>query len=314
MIRNLFITLALFIVSTVGNSQQVNYKVLSNDSEIDPFVIVNLDLFQLDMGVNNLDGTSFNVGLWGIVEPVDRIGVDYSFKRSWLTLGQIGFNDYPSNTDVSLGGYFVFSKGTKERNKKVTLDMKYGGTTYSTNYKGERVSTRTETETYIMVPSSVYRQTGVRGGYYHKSGAFGMSDFEELPEDFEYAKISSNGFYGGVFLRRVINIFIDTDKYGVCFNSAGNDFYLDALLLPGQEFTNLQPTNPTNVDISSTVAEALGEGNIGFRFGYKIYQMEKKAKTGKHFGLSGMFEVGKLPYQGWFVNGGIGLTLVKFTK
>lgn len=192
--------------------------------------------------------------------------------------------------------------------------MKYGGDTYTTNYKGEGVRSRVQIETYIMVPSQVYRQFGVRGGYYHKSGPYNFDAFDEFPFDFDYAKISTNGLYAGLFLRKMINIFIDTEEYGVCFNSAGSDLYFDVMLLPGQSFTNLEPLDAGSVDISDDVKGALDEGTLGFRLGYKIYQMEKKTKTGKKFGMSGMFEAGRTPYQGWFVNAGIGITLAKFTK
>ena len=55
--------------------------------------------------------------------------------------------------------------------------------------------------------------------------------------------------------------------------------------------------------------EAIGSLPLGFRIGYSGFQIEKKQWTDKRFGMSYNFETGYRPYIGWYVSGGIGLTL-----
>lgn len=57
------------------HAQNVNDRVQRDFAEIDPLVILNFELLQIDMGIRNLDGASFNSGVWGIVEPVRGVGV-----------------------------------------------------------------------------------------------------------------------------------------------------------------------------------------------------------------------------------------------
>ena len=99
----LIILLALPLLS-IG--QQINYSVKVDDPKSYPWLSINTDLIQLELIQNSIDAWSFNFGVWGYVEPINKFGATYNIKKSWLALGRLGNSDYPGNTDLQLGGYF----------------------------------------------------------------------------------------------------------------------------------------------------------------------------------------------------------------
>ena len=80
-------------------------------------------------------------------------------------------------------------------------------------------------------------------------------------------------------------------------------------MLMNQMITFRDPATGENV--SPQVKNSLGSFPLGFRLGWYRYQVEKRSRTGKRFGMSNSFEVGFKPYQGFFFNGSMGITLVK---
>jgi hypothetical protein len=270
---------------------------------------LNTDLFQLDVPVLRIDSYSANVGVWGYYEPVkNKIGVDYMFRKSLFAFGGLGIENFPGNLETELGGYYQLRDFTKVKKTKITLKTEYKGTTYSRNVSGDHVYTRNETVTYIMVPSEQRKYTMLRGGAYFKR--VGMTtDFIE-DEGFagpEVIAYSSAGIYAGINFRTITSMFIDAEGYGVNFNSIGKDVYLDVMILPINTFEDTE----TRESATETIKEAQSALPIGFRLGYKLFQTDKRAKTGKIFGVCGTAELSYKPYLGVCVGAGVGLTLVK---
>lgn len=302
----------------VGKAQQVNYTVEADDPAKDPVVILNLELMSVDINSRSLDAMALTWGAWGIVEPVPRIGINFKYNRNMVSFGRINFSDYRPGQELNLGGYFVFGKNLKTKPTKVTLDVEQGATTYSTNAAGDRVANREEIETFIMVPAQRYRQYGVRGGLFRKSNAYNVRDafdIEDLEFPYEYTELTSTGVYAGLFVRRSSNVFINTNTHGRQFNSAMSDIYLDVLLVPRNRITHLDvEEGEDTVDITDDLKEVQSFASLGFRLGYNLYQFEKRTLTGKKFGMATSMEVGYNPYMGWFMNGGLSITLVKTTR
>lgn len=290
-------------------SQQINYEVLSNEPPESPRFSLNTDLFQLDVPVLRIDSYSANVGIWGYYEPVkNEIGVDYLFRKSLFAFGGLGIENFPGNLETELGGYYQFRDFTKIKQTKISLKTEYKGTTYSRNVSGDHVYTRNETETYIMVPSKKRKYMMFRGGAYFKR--LGMtSDFIDDPAFVgpNVVAYSSAGIYAGINFRTITSMFIDAEGFGVCFNSIGKDAYFDLLILPVNTFQDSE-TRESATESIKTVQGALP---IGFRLGYKLFQADKRAKTGKIFGVCGTAEVSYKPYLGISIGAGVGLTLVK---
>lgn len=149
----------------------------------------------------------------------------------------------------------------------------------------------------------------VRGGFYKKS--LGNS-LDYLQDDYstypipEWVKYRTMGLYAGFAGRTFTSVFANVTGYGNVFTSIGTDLYFDVLFLPVNTFIDLQKNN-----VTETVKKYANSGPLGFRVGYKLYQIDPREKTDKMFGLSGNFETGVRPHTGFFMSAGIGLTLIK---
>lgn len=298
------------LCAIMSSAQKIEYKVLSNDPPEAPRVSINLDVFQLDLMQRSLEGWSMNVGTWGHFEAVPgRVGVQYLYRKSWFAFGRLGEKNFKPNTDLELGGYFNFQNRLKNKPTKVVLKKEYSGSTYSTNYKGETTREYTETTTYMTLPSNQRKIKALRGGICSKTHGNSMrylGDAYNLSNNPEYVKFNSFGFYAGINARTITSIFVDTKQFGVQFNSIGRDVYLDLLVIPSNKFHDLNGN-----EITKTIKQYTSSGPLGFRLGYKMFQIDKRVKTGKMFGMSATFEAGVRPYTGIFMNAGIGLTLFK---
>jgi hypothetical protein len=307
--KKVIFLLCLLISAGSIAAQQVKYKLI-HDNPPTPRLNINLEYFNIDVGVNNLDGMSFNIGSFGYFEPTPGIGLQYNFKKSIFTFGKLGNEGLPGNLDLSAGGYLFFQNKVVKKPTKVVLKNEYKGTTYSTNWKGEMVKTTHEEVTFMTIPAQRRIMRGLRAGYYMKRGPFG-GDFEgDVPFSTSTPLgLTSIGVYAGVTMRSIKNVFIDTPDYGVQFNSIGDDFVLDLLIVPVNIFRD--PNNETAPNVSEAVRESLGSNPFGLRIGWYRSQIEKKAVTGKKFGMAAGFEAGFKPYQGLFFNGSLGITIIK---
>jgi hypothetical protein len=298
-LKILFIFLAISMAAT---AQQVKYTTTHDTPEKLPKVSVNLDYAQIDF-MRMLDASSFNVGLYGYVNILEnRLNIDYLLRKSWLTMGRLGNQDLPGNFDLNLGGSFYFSSRKKQKQIKVVLDAKH--------YNG--YNTTTTVTTFIMAPGHVQISLGLRGGLYYKSNPYVYSD-DEITSLTDYSgKMTQAGLYLGIVRRASKNLILKTENYGRSFNSLAGEFYVDALILPVAKFKEYEQIPGTEpIDLTSTVKTAIDESPVGFRIGYRAYQIAPKSETGKKFGMSYTFEAGVKPYLGWFMNAGLGITIVK---
>lgn len=298
-------------------SQNVDYKV-EYDNPQEPKLLLNLSLIDIDMnsGIKNIrtDNISINAGIWGYYKIFDQLEAEIDLKKSYLTAGRIGFKDYPGNFETSLGANLFF-KSTTKINPKTRVVLKS-----ETNRDYGRNQDVTTT-TFITIPAKRKVSLALRGGLYQKYGPFNYGDYAEddnvLIPPFEETSISSLGIYAGLLRRSITNIAIRDDKYGKSINSGGTDLIFDVLFVPVNTWKSLRDAVAAEEgeNVTQQVKDFDGPGGsnspIGFRLGYKTFQVEKKKVTGKKFGISGTFYIGYKPYQGWFVQGGFGITIVK---
>lgn len=308
--KRIIITL-LIIFPLIIYAQKVDYKVVLDDPYKHPQLSVNLEFLNIDMAFRNVEAVSMNSALWGYYEPVyGKIGINYLARKSILSLARLGNKNYPGVFEADLGSYLIFSNSTKTKNTKIILKS-----STSTNYKGDRITTTT----FIMVPALVKSMNGARGGIYHKSSPLILEANSSFAKDVKIdmeASISSQAVYAGFFTRKIRNIVIDTEQYGTCFNSLGNEIYLDAMFFISNKFqtvenSNSRPPIKGGINISDTVKNNSKQGIFGIRMGYKKYQIAPKSEIGKRFGMSATFEMGYRPYHGIFMNAGIGITIGK---
>ena len=307
------------LISLNTFSQKVDYTVIK-DEPVEPKLLLNLSLVDIDLnsGIQNIrtDNISINAGLWGYYKVINQLEAELDLKKSYLTAGRIGFKEYPGNFELSLGGNFFFSSVDKI-NPKTRVVLK--SDTRRDYSEGKDYTTTT----YIDIPAKKRVKMGLRGGLYYKRGPFNYGNYSEDPDNntitlggVEETSISSFGIYAGIMRRSLRNIVITDKKYGKSKNSGGTDLILDVLFVPVNTFRDLRADIPDSErNVTQEVKDFDGPGGsnspLGFRIGYKVYPVEQKKITGKKFGISGTFYMGYKPFQGWFVQGGFGVNIVK---
>jgi hypothetical protein len=285
-------------------AQSIKYETIKDDPSVAPWLSVNVDLFDMEMPFSSLDAAienmSFNLGVWGHVEvPKLPVGIDYSFRKSWFVVGALFKENMPGHTEMQLGAHFFLRDNTKTKPLKVSLKV-----TSNETSRG-----RSTTETYITVNGKLRSQLGLRGGLMYKASGLTISEDEPTPSNIELTKYTSTGLYAGLLNRRTTNLVVDTDRYGLASKtSKATNIYLDALISFSNRFEDI---GNNNADVSTEIKDFLGSFPIGARIGYQVYQVEKRAVTGKMFGLSARGEAGYRPYYGPYIAGTVGLTIIK---
>jgi hypothetical protein len=171
----------------------------------------------------------------------------------------------------------------------------------------------------VYKDKSFEKYMGVRGGLYTKNTAFNLGEEEVFDKiNLDDASMKNTGLYAGLISRRLSNLVVEAEGYGKRFHSLGFDIYADALVQFSNKFTLRETpslifnTGYTNgQDITSDVKKVFGTNTMGFRIGINGFQIAPKDVTGKKFGMCYNFEAGIMPYVGYYLKGGIGLTLFK---
>ncbi len=289
----------LLLPTFVWSQNQINYEIERDAPDEIPWISMNLDLFSLDIPVNNFNSTSFYLGLWGYVKPIEKLplSIDYSLKRSYLVVGALGDKEYPKSWMAGLGGRFNLIDRTKTKKANVVLKSE------KVYFEGNE-GTKT---TSVSVLASRRRVTAVRGGLYLRRRGFNSDEIEAL--DFT-SKMNTTGVYGGIMLTTFRNVFIKTDQYGTSGNSKGIDVYADAIFA-GNKFTRVSDGS----DVTDFTKTRLDKRTpVGLRVGFQTYEIEEKLYTDKMLGINYNLEFGILPYEGLYVQGGITMTLLKLKK
>lgn len=294
----------LLLISGVAQAQTVNYKVTTNDPSNPAKVIVNLELLHMELPLHSLaaiNDMSFNLGGFGTVDPISRIGADFGFRKSVFTLGQIAQDTFPKRTEWWVGAHLFLTDKTKTKTLPVGLE-----TDVQDDYGS---GTRTTTTTYINVPGDVRKLMGVRGGIFRRSTPRSLDEDLADVMPFTYTRQNATGVYVGLVRRRLMNLVVDTDEYGlVSTASHGDDVYLDLMIVAANNFIN--PSTDENV--SDAAKDLIGKGfPLGGRLGMSLFQIAPRAQTGRHFGLAGNFELGYVPYAGFYLGSSLAMTIIK---
>jgi hypothetical protein len=226
MFRKLLITALVLSAWLPAVAQDnINYKIVHDrPRDVNNFVMA-LDVMQMDFAFNNIEGISFNLGVWGYADYHKTIGIDYAIRYGWMSLGRLGNADARRHTQVEVGAYLPLIKRDVKRNFNVTLK--------STVTRGDKYETTTTQ--YIVVPGTQYRGVGVRGGILHYGGV--LTRPRELTEsgNDNYAVY---GLYAGLFRSKTDNLRISTDKFGIRGYTHNVRLYIDATLTPISTFKN----------------------------------------------------------------------------
>lgn len=305
----LFLNLCLFLSLRGQNS--IDYKITYDNPDFQPFLNVNLSYLDVDVPFSNIDAINFNASLWGFFEPVKGIGADFRLRRSYLSFAQIGYKSPPSFANYELGGYFRFGGSLEKRPTGLVLDVDWDAD--GDLYNDERVFQMKSMEIQALKK----RDYLVRAGFYHLSSPLSVEDLKDANDQDLFADglgaASLNGIYAGLAIRSFSNVFIETERFGDQFNSLGRTFYVDAIFASTSLSDPYENASVLAFD-EDAAKEAIGSLPLGFRIGLNSYQIEKKARTGKKFGMSVQYEAGYRPYVGWYLSAGLGLTIIKWNK
>lgn len=263
----------------------INYKIVHDrPRDVNNFVMA-LDLAQLDFGFKNIDGMSFNIGLWGYANYKQTLCADYIFRMGWFTAGRLGDKDARRHTQFEAG----ISLGLLQREVQKVFNVTLKS---STSRQGNYDVTTTQ---YIQVPGLQHRVAGVRAGLMHYGGP--LSEPEDT--DLGLVNYSVYGVYAGLFRTRTDNLRISTDKFGIRGYAHNVRVYLDATFVPISTFKNPDP--------------AYYNLPIGVRLGAWILPTlpRKEAKGIYNKGLSWQMEIGMRRFDGFYMQGTVAVPLAR---
>lgn len=273
-------------ISTISFGQSVNYKILKDQPEDVANYWVNFELMQLELAYKNMSGASLGFGLNSVVNFKNKLGAEFTFRRSYFTL-----LDNTPRTQFELGAYYHLISRTRSRNQKVVLSSK-------TVRSGGKEFTETK---FIKVPSTILKSLGVRAGF-----AYNSIPFEAEVEDHGFEgkyKIRTGGIYAGILNTKQMNLMIDTDNFGKCGHGFVRRYYLDVLFNPIRSLTDIQ------TDVKDEVNKI---GMLGFRGGVEFLLPEPRKVHGN--ALYTKVELGMRPQEGFYMMCSFGLSYKRKVK
>ncbi|MCA0427139.1 MAG: hypothetical protein LCH37_06855 [Bacteroidetes bacterium] len=308
--KNQLLMLSALCCSVLANAQQVSYKLLGNNpQDYHPKLSVNLNIAGIETSSNSVEATNFYASVFGHYMLQDKLGIQFNVQRAWLTLAKMGNKDMPTASSYEAGAVLFFNKAERKRNERIVLKSN------ESTYNNKRVTTTT----FITVPAKVIKYTGIRGGLSNRTTAFALDQDDYFSkEGLNMSSLNTTGLYAGLINRRLTHIVVDASGYGKRFKSIGFDWYADALVQFANKFTLRDDPFATSslglrsgADITEDVKKVFGSNALGFRIGMSGFQIAPKSETNKKFGMCYNFELGMMPYVGYYIKGGVGLTLVK---
>jgi len=305
--KKTLLSFALISLVVSSGAQTISTELVTDNPNIDNWLSVNVDLFDMEIPGSSLDAAienlSFNAGVWGHVEvPKLPIGLQYSYRQSWFVLGAIGNKNMPKHKELQLGASFFLKDNTKSKSLKVGLKSS----------SSETKTTRTTTQTYINKNGKQRNQLGLRAGLLYKASGLTIDTENPTPSNIETIEYKSTGLYAGILNRKTTNLVLNTDRFGlVSTASKASNIYLDAIIGFSNTFVDI---DNANADVSDEIKTHLDGFPIGARLGFQVYQVEKRDITGKMFGLSARGEAGYRPYYGPYLSASVGLTIIKAQK
>lgn len=300
--KRFLFTLGLFSATTGLFSQQIDYKIIKDDAADVSNLVIACDFFHFDVPLQNFEGMSINVGLWGMANYKNKIIPEFAIRQGWFTFGRLaGGKEVPHNFNLELGGSFILKSSEKIKPTKIVLDR-----TESTNNNGDVV----ETTKFIKVPAHRVSLTGIHGGLFVRRSPIAAAedaDGYNLGSMPDYVGFSSTGIYAGLIKFRTANLEISTKQYDTKGGGMLNCLFIDALILPvttvkreGVSYRDYYPKNP-----------------IGARGGFRMYVPQPRKQTkGKAKGMMTQMEIGYRPVDGLYFHGSFAIALAsrKSTK
>ncbi len=300
----LVFTTLLIAAGYAGFSQQLSYKILKDEPDKIKNFTLHIDPFYADAWSTN---TTLGFGLRADAMIAKRLSANVFFRKAYLDMNARSHADgslvqpkkgFSKLTYFEPAVSFHLIDKVKKKSVKVILSS---STSYSGNYK-------TTTSKYIMVPGSVRKIRGVRGGLFFVNTAIDMDQGEaigtwEAKNGNETVKFGTygdrvhgsaiyNGYtqmrqatvFGGITLKSITNLQTEVEGYS---KTRGNynfyDFYFDMMFAPVISYQDVKMADGTVFNVSN---------NSNKRTGWRTGMLWKNSS--KAF-LSYGFEFGQRP-------------------
>ncbi len=265
--------------------------------------------------------------LWSTCDIKKRFRLMTSFRHSYFSMNTPTAISYTLasfsgvQTQKSIGkswkfeaiGQFNFADYTKNRSVKIILEQ------YTSGYG----SYRTTHTKYIMVPGTVRKSFGVRGGFYNLFSPINIGETKAengrkafygnrstgtsdsllfgantnsgsgvISQSGGYTSMNSLVLAAGLDMRTVTNLVVNTDSYGTRSNRLSSNIYIDVLLAVFNNYKTMYVSNYN--DSSAFDIKPYGKRPIGWGFGWQFANPQ-------HAWMSMKMEFGKRPE--WKSNG-----------
>lgn len=297
-------SLLLLLLPALGFAQSLEYKILRDDPKNIKNMTIHLDPFYADAWSTN---TTLGFGIRADAMFLKRLSANVFFRKAYLDMNARTHADQslpkPSKA-LSKMTYFEPSVALhiidKVKSKKVKVVLS-SSTTSSGRYQ-------TTTTKYIMVPGSVRKIRGVRGGMFFINSAVDMEQGESIKgwvakngnEEVLFGEFGKqvhgsaiyNGYtmmrqvavYGGITLKSITNLKAEVEGYR---KSRGNynflDFYLDVMFAPIVSYKDIKFQDGTEFSLKNN-----NLNRTGWRAGWL---WKNSAQTFMSYG----FEFGQRP-------------------
>lgn len=329
------ITALLLMTSSLAFSQKLRYEILKDEPDKIKNATFHIDPFYADAWMTNI---TLGFGLRADVMLKKRLSGNLFFRRAYADINARTHADgdlaYPKRGFKKLTyfepvvNYHVIDK-LKKKSVKVVISS---STSYSGNYK-------TTTTKYIMVPGTVRKIRGVRGGFYFLNSAIDMDQGDatstfEAKNDTNIVKFGSYGdrvhgspiynaytqmnqiaVFGGITFKSITNLQTKIDGYRKTRGNYGfYDFYFDLMFAPVLHYQDIKFKDGTIYSVKNNSNKRTGWRtgilwklvnkpymSYGFEFGSRPgYAGEDKGILNSRFFMN-MFMGVSIPYNLKFI-------------
>jgi hypothetical protein len=317
--------LALTLLASASRAQSVTYKYVKND----PFDIRNfsasIDALWTEYNQHGeADEFTLSFG-WGVrAEYMMGKSLLFNFDTR-IGFGTVNYrisNDNTTNYFNMEGGLgWIFANSSRTRNVPIVLSVqRYGNTQVTTTIRGG-VPAKVRLIAALRLGFIQYNNTLSYVGLYDslltfKDAAGVEYDYKEardVEKVFQYnnangdslrlkqhGSISITSIYGGIQLRKIRNLLIDVDGYGMRGNIKYSDWFLDIIFAPAILLSDFG--RPDGVNYSVAYGE---KSSLGWRMGWFI-------RKPKDQGLSFKWEFGSRPGFKSYANSGLPMNWKNF--
>lgn len=284
--RLLTVALTLFIACS-ANAQKVFYKTLEDNPQL-PFIQVQLSPFMAEACGMNM---GIGIGAGGVLNLGNTLSTEVHFNHLYLDMGyhdvaqgipaqNFGDDDFSKTNFLEAGATLKFQSEVKKKEIKVVLSSRTSGNTTYTNY--------------IMVPATVLKQTGLRGGFFIYNTPLSTDKLpNEYAEDADgnqftiYSFIDSSGadtylsggldwgtqmnsigFYAGLSFQTTTGLMIKPDGMREKKHKSHGEFFIDAFFAPITTFRDIT-YNGKDYDVSGRLPNQFSANLFGARLGYE---------------------------------------------